>query len=42
MKFKDLAPMIPIANIVNYLDQNPELIKLTEPFTEQGYSSMYL
>ncbi|MDC0407647.1 acylneuraminate cytidylyltransferase [Candidatus Thioglobus sp.] len=41
-KFKHLAPMIPIADIVSYLDQNPELIQLTLPFTEQGYSSMYL
>lgn len=42
MEFKHLAPMIPIANVVEYLDQNPELIQLIKPFTEQGYSSMYL
>jgi len=42
MKFKHLAPMIPVTSIVNYLDQNPELIQLTQPFTEQGYSSMYI
>ena len=42
MKFKHLAPMIPVTSIVNYLDQNPELIQLTQPFTDQGYSSMYI
>ena len=42
MKFKHLAPMIPVASIVNFLDQNPELIQLTESFTEQGYSTMYI
>ena len=42
MKFKHLAPMIPVTSIVNYLDQSPELIQLIEPYTEQGYSTMYL
>ena len=41
-EFKHLAPAIPIVNIINYLDQNPHLIQLIEPFVEQGYSSMYL
>ena len=40
--FKDLAPKIPVAQIVQYLDDNPDLIQLTAPFTEQGYSTMYL
>jgi spore coat polysaccharide biosynthesis protein SpsF len=42
MKFNNLAPMIPVADVVAYLDQNPELIQLTEPFTKHGYSSMYI
>jgi spore coat polysaccharide biosynthesis protein SpsF len=40
-EFKRLAPKIPITDIVNFLDKNPNLIQLTYPFTELGYSTMY-
>jgi spore coat polysaccharide biosynthesis protein SpsF len=40
-EFKQLAPRIPIRHIVRFLDENPDLIKLTYPFTELGYSTMY-
>jgi spore coat polysaccharide biosynthesis protein SpsF len=40
-EFKQLAPRIPIKQIVRFLDENPDLIKLTYPFTELGYSTMY-
>ena len=40
--FQDLAPNIPIGLIVEFLDKNPELIQLTLPFTEDGYSTMYI
>jgi spore coat polysaccharide biosynthesis protein SpsF len=40
-EFKRLAPKIPIIDIVNFLDKNPDLIQLTYPFTELGYSTMY-
>ena len=39
--FKELAPAIPIIKIVEFIDNNPELKKLIEPYTEEGYSTMY-
>ena len=39
--FRDKTPKIPIKEIVKFLDMNPELKKLIEPFTEIGYSTMY-
>jgi spore coat polysaccharide biosynthesis protein SpsF len=42
MAFKHLAPKVPVDEIIKYLDTHPELIQLTAPFTEQGYSTMYL
>jgi spore coat polysaccharide biosynthesis protein SpsF len=41
-EFKQLAPRIPVHEIVRFLDANPRLIELIAPFTEQGYSTMYL
>ena len=41
-KFKDLAPKIPLSQIVEYLDDSPELIKLISPYCEIGYKTMYL
>ena len=38
---KNHAPRIPIDLVINFLDENPELIKLIEPYTEIGYSTMY-
>jgi spore coat polysaccharide biosynthesis protein SpsF len=40
--FKDSAPRISVPEIVNFLDANPKLIELIAPFTESGYSTMYL
>ncbi len=40
-RFKELAPRIPVAEIVKFLDANPDLIKLIAPFTEIGYATMY-
>ncbi|MCZ4306857.1 hypothetical protein O4G98_19160 [Zoogloeaceae bacterium G21618-S1] len=39
--FKDLAPRIPVAEIVAFLDANPKLIEWIAPYTEAGYSTMY-
>jgi spore coat polysaccharide biosynthesis protein SpsF len=41
-KFKSQAPRIPIKEVVKFLDNNPDLIKLISPFTELGYQSMYI
>jgi spore coat polysaccharide biosynthesis protein SpsF len=40
--FRDSAPRVPIAKVVEFLDQNPKLKELIAPFTEAGYSTMYL
>ncbi len=39
--FREQAPRIQVAEIVKFLDANPDLIRLTAPFTELGYSTMY-
>ena len=39
---KSMAPLFPISEIIEFLDRNPSLIELTAPFTETGYSTMYL
>jgi spore coat polysaccharide biosynthesis protein SpsF len=39
--FKNVAPSIPVSEIVKFLDANPKLIELIAPFTEMGYSTMY-
>jgi spore coat polysaccharide biosynthesis protein SpsF len=43
--FKSLkthAPLIPLSEIILFLDRNPSLITLIAPFTESGYRSMFL
>ena len=39
---KHQAPRIPVSEIVEFLDRNPDLIKLTAPFAEVGYETMFL
>ena len=41
-RFKDLAPKIPLLDVVDYLDKNTQLLKLTSPLCEEGYNTMYL
>ena len=40
--FKDLAPLIPLLEVVNFLDSSSNLKKLISPFIESGYNSMYI
>jgi spore coat polysaccharide biosynthesis protein SpsF len=40
--FASKAPLIPIFKIVEFLDLNSSLISLAQPFTEEGYKSMYI
>lgn len=40
--FKHLAPKIPLADIIGYLDENPQLKALVDPFIEEGLRTMYL
>jgi spore coat polysaccharide biosynthesis protein SpsF len=39
---KYAAPRIPVSEVVKFLDANPRLIELTAPYTETGYSTMYV
>ena len=39
--FKEFAPNIPLLNVVNFLDKNKHLLKLTSSFCEEGYKNMY-
>jgi len=39
---RNLAPCIPPAKIVKFLDSQPLLIDLIRPFTEAGYANMYV
>ena len=41
-EFKEIAPKIPLEEIIFFLNKNPNLIKLTYPYTEEGYKTMYL
>lgn len=39
--FKNMAPKIPVSDVVRFLDANHKLIEMIAPFTEAGYTSMY-
>jgi len=41
-KFKEKAPMIPLIDAIQFLENNDSLKKLVTPFCEDGYSTMYL
>ena len=40
-QFKDIAPLISLEKIIPFLDSQPNLLKLTAPFCQEGYSTMY-
>ena len=40
--FKSFEPNIPLLDVVDFLDRNPQLLSLTSPFCEEGYKTMYL
>jgi len=40
--FKHQMPRVELTEVVEFLDRNPDLKKLTAPFCEAGYSNMYL
>jgi spore coat polysaccharide biosynthesis protein SpsF len=42
MAFKSQAPKIPIHLLVKYFDEHTKLKELIAPFSEEGYSSMYI
>lgn len=40
--FQHLAPKIPLADIIAFLDENPQLKTIVDPFIEEGLKTMYL
>lgn len=40
--FKNKAPKIPLADIIAYLDEHPQLKAIVAPFVEEGLKTMYL
>ena len=41
-RFQDKAPLIPLADIIRFLDENPRLKETVQPFVEEGLKSMYI
>jgi len=41
-EFKHFAPLIPLNKIINFLDSNPQIKALVDPFVENGMKDMYL
>lgn len=41
-EFKDIAPLIPVNKIIDFLDSKPQLKDLVNPFVEEGLKDMYL
>lgn len=41
-EFEQYAPLIPLNEIINFLDSNPQLKSLVDPFIEEGLKDMYL
>ena len=41
-EFEQFAPLIPLDKIIDFLDLNPQLKALVDPFVEDGLKTMYL
>ena len=41
-ELKQFAPLIPLNKIIDFLDSNPQLKSLVDPFVEEGLKDMYL
>jgi len=39
---KDFTPQIPVAKIIDFIDENKQLSDLIKPFVEDGYAKMYI
>lgn len=42
MHFKKSMPRIPLRDIINFIDKNPQLKALTDPLVEEGLKTMYI
>ena len=40
--FKEKAPKIPLVEIIEYLDENPQLKAIVDPFVAEGLKTMYI
>lgn len=41
-RFSHHAPLIPVPEVVTFLDEHSDLVRLTAPYTDAGYQGMYL
>lgn len=41
-EFSDMAPRISVSDIIKFLDSQPKLVEMIAPYTEAGYTTMYL
>jgi spore coat polysaccharide biosynthesis protein SpsF len=41
-QFKEKAPLIPLTDIIQFIDDNPKLKELVQPFVEEGLKTMYI
>lgn len=41
-ELRHFAPRIPLRDIINFIDSNPQLKALVDPFVEEGLKTMYL
>ena len=41
-RLKDKAPLIPLAEIIQLLDANPDIKRLVDPFVSEGLKTMYI
>ena len=41
-ELKNYAPRIPLKQIIDFIDSNPQLKALVDPFVDEGMKTMYL
>lgn len=41
-RFKSYSPRIPLSEIIKYIDKNPKMKELVDPFVDEGLKTMYL
>ena len=42
VKFKNYSPRIPLVEIIKYIDLNPKMKELVDPFVDEGLKTMYI
>lgn len=41
-RFKSCSPRIPLSEIIKYIDKNPKMKELVDPFVDEGLKTMYI